>query len=552
MKKILLIQLFVVLVTTINYAQPTFNWAYALNSQSPNSSSRYLYPSKIQSGINKDVYMTGYFNSQTNFDQVYNTINVLTPTDSMASFITKYNSAGNILWAKQLDANGLIKIQDFTLDLSDNIYVTGIFKGTVDFDPSATTYTITKDNSTANYNAFIAKYTSNGSLVWVNRLTGSFIKNKIGLDYINNIYIGGLKDSIPFFCKYSNSGSEIWRDSLVTTYSTSVEGFCVNSSGNVYISGITPNSIDMDPSVNTFYLNGYGNNRYLGMYDTNGSLVWCQYFPNAYPIGDMVSDIPGNLYVAGSHYLYGSQISKWDINGDQVWKKSFLFNSSNSKCVDISFNCSGNIIVSGFFSNPQLPDIGANFDPSGMSIYSITPRPTSNIDFYVASYKPSDGSLNWAKALAGSFVYSSEINNTYINFAGDIYLCGLYEYQSDFDFGPGSHIMNYSLGNKSLFFSKHTGCNAVGIEENSIENSIDVFPNPNNGVLNVEFNNASLGSLSENITIELINTLGQTVISKTITTENESINLKQFKSGIYFLKLMQNNNVIATKKVIRE
>ncbi len=539
MKKTLISLLFVVLFKTVFYSQPIFNWVNTLYS-SQGSPDEYVYPIKIQSGATNDVYMVGYFGKTINFDPVLGNYYVLTPTDSMAAFIAKYNSSGNIVWAKQLNAKGLVKIQDFTLDLSDNIYVTGIFKGTVDFDPSATTYTISKDNSPAKYNSFIAKYTSNGSLVWVNRITGSFIKNKIALDNANNIYLGGLKDSIPFFCKYSNAGTQMWRDSLVTTFSTTVDGFYVNGSGNVYISGFLPYYFDMDPSSGTNYLAGNGFDRFIGMYDTNGSLGWCKNFYLGYPVRDMISDSQGNLFVAGSHDLYGCQISKWDVNGTQVWEKFYLGNTSNSKCVDISLNCSNNITVSGFFEHSQNSSTTPNFETSG-AIYSIPLRPTSKIDFYVASYSAVDGSLKWANALAGKFVYSSEINNAYINSAGEIYLCGLYKNQSDFDFGPTSHtIITYGSG--ELFFSKYSGCNVVGIKENSIDNLTNIFPNPSNGVFNVT-------GLSGHSKIEIYNITGQLLLVENTSQPSYSFDMSIYNKGIYFYRITNNQNRTLNGKI---
>ena len=51
------------------------------------------------------------------------------------------------------------------VDKQNNIYVTGIYSGTVDFDPSPTgVYNLTSINNT--YDTYLAKYTSAGKLLW--------------------------------------------------------------------------------------------------------------------------------------------------------------------------------------------------------------------------------------------------------------------------------------------------------------------------------------------------------------------------------------------------
>jgi len=69
-------------------------------------------------------------------------------------------------------------------------------------------------------------------------------------------------------------------------------------------------------------------------------------------------------------------------------------------------------------------------------------------------------------------------------------------------------------------------------------------------VLNVELLNvASTGSANE---IEIINTLGQALINEKISIQHSSFNIQNFPSGIYFVKVLEGNKVIATQKIIKE
>ncbi|HVT82703.1 MAG TPA: LEPR-XLL domain-containing protein, partial [Phycisphaerae bacterium] len=61
-------------------------------------------------------------------------------------------------------------ITGMAVDASGDIVVTGNFQGTVDVDPSVTTQNISSQGS-FNYDSFLAKYHSDGTLVWVKTLS---------------------------------------------------------------------------------------------------------------------------------------------------------------------------------------------------------------------------------------------------------------------------------------------------------------------------------------------------------------------------------------------
>ena len=79
----------------------------------------------------------------------------------------------------------------------------------------------------------------------------------------------------------------------------------------------------------------------------------------------------------------------------------------------------------------------------------------------------------------------------------------------------------------------------------------NVFPNPNNG----SFRITASSILSEQIQIELVNTIGQTVYKEELPVANREVEknivLGDVASGIYLLKLSDNNTVHTTRLVIR-
>lgn len=88
---------------------------------------------------------------------------------------------------------------------------------------------------------------------------------------------------------------------------------------------------------------------------------------------------------------------------------------------------------------------------------------------------------------------------------------------------------------------------SVGIKENSFNGNILITPNPTNGLLNISFN-----TIPQNTKIEVYNSIGALVLSETMINKNNTINISDLSSGIYFMKVLEGNKVVAVKKVVRE
>src|SRR5690606_29962600 len=75
-------------------------------------------------------------------------------------------------------------------DASKNVYVTGLFTGTVDFDPSAATANLVSAGSN---DMFVAKYDPNGKYIWAKRVGGPGVDAGYGIqsDAAGNTYIAG-------------------------------------------------------------------------------------------------------------------------------------------------------------------------------------------------------------------------------------------------------------------------------------------------------------------------------------------------------------------------
>src|SRR5207247_4738949 len=91
-------------------------------------------------------------------------------------FISKLDSSGNFIWAKQFSGTNNEEGLSINTDAAGNIYTTGFFNGTTDFDPGAGIYNLT---SAGMADVFVSKLDSSGNFIWASRFGGT--NNDLGL-----------------------------------------------------------------------------------------------------------------------------------------------------------------------------------------------------------------------------------------------------------------------------------------------------------------------------------------------------------------------------------
>lgn len=89
-----------------------------------------------------NVYTTGSFQGTVDFDPGGGTYN-LTSAGIQDIFISKLDAAGNFIWAKSIGGTSTDIGYSIVLDSSGNVYTTGQFAGTVDFNPGGGTNSLT-------------------------------------------------------------------------------------------------------------------------------------------------------------------------------------------------------------------------------------------------------------------------------------------------------------------------------------------------------------------------------------------------------------------------
>lgn len=85
--------------------------------------------------------------------------------------------------------------------------------------------------------------------------------------------------------------------------------------------------------------------------------------------------------------------------------------------------------------------------------------------------------------------------------------------------------------------------NDVSIAENTTDD-VTIYPNPTNGILNIN------AEAMKNITV--INMAGQVVYEDNVDKDVETIDMSQFNTGIYMVRITTENDVIVRQVSVVE
>ncbi|MBC7862407.1 MAG: hypothetical protein IAF38_05485, partial [Bacteroidia bacterium] len=239
---------------------------------------------------------------------------------TIAALICLNANAQNLQWA---NATGGINSEygfAVAIDNSGNSFTTGYFKGTVDFDPGSATFNLTAASTT--WDIFISKTDAAGNFVWAKKIgngTGNESSSGIAIDAAGDVYTTGhfygTVDFDPgagttnlisaggadvYVVKLNSSGNFVWAKSFgggVTDYSLTVT---TDAQNNVYTSGYFTGPSDFDPGAGVFNLSGTYS-VFISKLDANGNFVWAKnIIGNSTNEPRSVSlDGAGNVYVAG-------------------------------------------------------------------------------------------------------------------------------------------------------------------------------------------------------------------------------------------------------------
>jgi hypothetical protein len=166
---------------------------------------------------------------------------------------------------------------------------------------------IVGDRQPGGARALLTKYDSDGNQHWFRELvsTGSVWSGGIAADGLGNVYISGRSNAIierprdylgydAFLAKYDTNGNRVWISEFGTPRDDDTSGVAVDGLGSVYVVGHTRGSLGG--------VNLGDEDVFLAKFDVDGNQLWIHQFGT--PGFDFASQIEadgfGNLFIAGS------------------------------------------------------------------------------------------------------------------------------------------------------------------------------------------------------------------------------------------------------------
>lgn len=416
MKKIIFI-VAVLFISKESFAQVAhWEWAKGIGGASQ------MVSNSITTDNHGNVYTTGYFNGTIDFDPGFGVYNLTSISGGANLFISKLDSTGDFIWAKAFGGNS--QGNSIVVDKYENVYTTGIYTGTVDFNPDTGIYNITSEGYT---DIFVSKLDSSGNFIWAKAAGGitNDRSNSVDLDSDGNVYVTGFFiDTVDFdpglgiynliskgswdifILKLNNAGNFVWVKAIGGDREDVGTSLIIDSSKNIYITGSFCDTVDFNPDS-------------IGIY-------------NLIDHADIVA-----FALSGSIF-----ICKLDSAGDFIWAKAFIANSGlGGQGNSITLDAFNNICVTGYFQGT------VDFDP-GIGTYNIISAGLS--DIFITKLDNNGNSL-WKKRI-GSFdddisysIASDKYNNVYAvgQFTGTV------------DFDPSAGGTFNLTGNNIGFISKY-------------------------------------------------------------------------------------------------
>lgn len=517
-----------------------------------------------------NVFSVGTFMGTADFDPGVGVFN-LTSIGNRDIFILKLDASGNFIWAKQLGDAYVDRASDVAVDDSGNVYTTGFFTGTVDFDPSLGTFFMSTP-STTHGDAYILKLDNSGNFIWAVEFGGIQSDRGVSLciDNTGHIYstgiFSGTVDFDPtagvynmatitgvdqvYVSKLNSDGSFVWAKNFGAGYNQASSSIAVDNFDNVYTVGYLFGIGDFDPGPSTYYLTSSGySDIFISKLNSLGNFIWAKQFGDTLndDAKSITVDLSGHVLTAGSFYgtidfdpgistNYMSSVGQSDVfilkldsTGNFIWAKQFG-DTLNDYIQSIIADTLENVLISGSFYGT------IDFDP-GIGIYNLV---SSSADAFITKLD-SSGNFIWAKQFGGNDIDAGF--SLVIDKAGNIYSSGIFSSIADFNPDTAFYSLS-SFGQADAFVLKLSPL-TTAINENTFPTNISIFPNPTLSSFNVNFN------YKKKLKLIISDIEGRNIYVRNIHS-SDNINIEKYPKGIYSIELWNDGRKIYSNRIVKQ
>lgn len=417
------------------------------------------------------IYITGQTNSTNNIATpgAYRT----NPGSSQDAFLAKFNAAGTRIWATYLGGPGPENGYSVATDNEGNVYIAGETSNS----PNIATGTGWQLSNGGGYDAYLAKFNANGTLLWSTYYggTGADYGRSVITDSQGNVYLAGNTASTnaiattgahqsalgggtdAFLVKFNKDGVRQWATYYGGTGTESGFGLAVDTHDNIYLTGLTGSTGNIATSGIFQSTKDAGNDAYLVKFNSNGVRQWGTYFGgnNSDNSTSVTVDLEDNVYISGNtsstnqiastgcHQAVNNGntdafLAKFNSNGARLWSTYYGGEGTdNGRHVHTDNN--GFVYLSGSTASTTAIATADGIQP----VYG------GNTDAYVIKFSK-NGERRWGTYFGGD--QTDIASATVTDARGLVYMTGAT--QSLQLATPNSFQYQYGGGSNDAFFMK--------------------------------------------------------------------------------------------------
>ncbi|MCF8297458.1 MAG: T9SS type A sorting domain-containing protein [Saprospiraceae bacterium] len=398
-------------------------------------------------------------------------------------------------WAKSIGGTYSEKGESITTDIYGNVYVTGYFYLTVDFDPGVGVANLT---SNGNKDIFVQKLDSLGNFLWAKSMGG------VSHDY----------------------GTAIITDSNF-----------------IYTIGTFYDTVDFNPGSGiTNLISNSGNDIFIQKLDYYGNLIWVKSVEGSGSKGckSAITDMLGNLYITGNFgytadFNPDSGVTNLNSNGEfdafvvKLRQCTTISSSSifETACFQYIWPINNQTYTeSGIYATTKLNSVSCDsIITLNLTINTVDNSVTQNGTTLTAN--ETGATYQWLDCNSSYAIISGATNQSYTATANGNYAVEITKN------GCVDTSICYAITN-------------IGIIENSFGDEFKFYPNPTEGKVNLE-----LGAKFKNTHLILRNSEGKLIKHEEFKNkQNISLEIKGSK-GIYLLEVVSGEGERAVIKVFK-
>lgn len=304
---------------------------------------------------NGGVYVAGYSTGALDFDN----------QGGRDAVVRRYSASGTRDWGRQLGGVG-----------DDHAYGVAATTTAVVVGGHATSGLAGEAYLGGAFDGFVAKYNTLGTREWV-RMVGTSAEDSVravatdGTDFLVAGYTtgslqatnAGMKDA--FVARYSATGTLLWVRMLGTSTDDLAHGVAADSSGNVYVAGVTSGSLPGNATSG-------GQDVFVAKYSAQGTLAWVRQWgsPGSDIAQDVEVDSTGAIIVGGTTtgaLAFDNQggtdafVSRWTSGGVREWGRQ-LGTAADESGYGVATDANGTVYLAGSSTGALVTGYAGGYD----------------------------------------------------------------------------------------------------------------------------------------------------------------------------------------------